>query len=69
MKRVKQMGYTVIELLMALFFFVIVPAAVIGWIWNIVKLVGMTLDPITGMLIVRVIGIFVPPLGAVVGYL
>ena len=69
MNRVKQMGYTIIELLIGMFFFVIIPAAAWGWVWNIVKLVGMTLDPITGMLIVRVIGIFIPPLGAVVGYL
>ena len=39
-----------------------------GWVWNIVKLIGMTLDPITGLLIVRAIGIFIPPVGAVVGY-
>lgn len=65
----KQAGYTLIELLMGVFLLVIVPAAAIGWVWNIVKLVGMTLDPITGLLIVRVVGIFIPPLGAIVGYL
>ena len=39
-----------------------------GWIWNIVKLIAMTFDPLTTLLVVRIIGIFVPPLGAIVGY-
>ena len=46
----RQSGYTVIELIMAFFLFVIAPMAV-------------------GVLIVRVVGIFIPPIGAVVGYL
>ena len=61
----KQQGFTLME-------FVIVLIAVFGvggWIANIVKLVSMTLDPITALVIVRAIGIFVPPLGAVLGYL
>lgn len=40
-----------------------------GWIANIVKLVGSNFDPITGMVIARAIGIFVAPLGAVLGFL
>lgn len=44
-------------------------ALVGGWIANIVKLVGMNFDHITGMLIVRAVGIFLAPLGAVMGYL
>lgn len=44
-------------------------AGVGGWIANIVKLVGMSMDPITGMLIVRAVGIVLAPLGAVMGYL
>lgn len=40
-----------------------------GWIANIVKLVGSNFDPITGMLVARAIGIFVCPLGAVLGFL
>lgn len=65
----KQLGFTVTELLLVLFFGFLALAGGVGWVWNIVKLVDMTLDPITGLLIVRVIGIFIPPLGAVVGYL
>ena len=42
---------------------------VFGWIWNIVKLVNSGFDVINGMLIARAIGIFVAPLGSVLGYL
>lgn len=64
----KQVGYTAIELILALFMFVIVPGAVIGWVWNIVKICYMSFDPLTGLLAVRIVGIFIPPVGAVVGY-
>lgn len=60
-----QKGFTVVEVIIA----ALIIAGGIGWVWNIVKLIGMGLDPITGLLIVRAIGIFVPPVGAVVGYL
>jgi hypothetical protein len=65
----KQLGYTATELVMVLFIGSLVLASAFGWVWNIVKLVGMDLDPITGLLIVRVIGIFLVPLGCIVGYL
>ena len=39
-----------------------------GWVMNIIELIGMTFDPITGMAVARIIGIFVAPLGAVLGY-
>jgi len=61
----KQRGFTIIEVIFAL-------VAVLGfggWVANIVKLVGMDFAAITGMLIVRAIGIIVAPLGAVMGYL
>lgn len=38
-----------------------------GWVANIVKLVGA--DVFSGMEIARAIGIFVAPLGAVLGFL
>jgi hypothetical protein len=60
----KQIGYTVVEVVIVL----VLLFGAVGWVWNIVKLIGMGLDPITGLLIVRAIGIFVPPVGAVVGY-
>jgi len=39
-----------------------------GWIANIVKMVSHLSDPITAMEILRMIGIVVAPLGAVLGY-
>ena len=46
-------------------------AAVVGWVLNIIKLVGMDFDPnnISMMLVLRFIGILAAPLGAVLGYL
>lgn len=38
----------------------------VGWVWNIIKIVGA--DAITGFELVRIAGIFVAPLGAVLGY-
>lgn len=52
----------------AIFLIGLIFAAVVGWIANIVKIVGVISDPITGMFILRVVGIFVAPLGAVLGY-
>jgi len=47
----------------------IVIAAVGGWIANIVKLVGLLDGGVTGWLIGRGVGIFFPPLGAIMGFL
>ena len=50
--------------------FVIVPLAIallVGWVWNIVKLTEICCG-VSGWLVLRVIGIFVPPLGGVLGY-
>ena len=61
----KQRGYTSFELTIVL----IAVLALGGWIANIVKLVGMDFGAITGLLIVRAIGIFITPLGAVMGFI
>lgn len=61
----KQLGFTVVELVVAL----VALLGFGGWIANIVKLVGSNFDPITGMVVARAIGIFVAPLGAVLGFL
>lgn len=53
------------------FFIVLCLAVVGGWIANIVKLVGLAYitDPNYVMAALRIAGIFVPPLGVVLGYL
>ena len=62
----KQRGYTGA---LALFIIALWVLALGGWVANIAKLVGMDFGAITGLLIVRAIGIFIAPLGAVMGYL
>jgi hypothetical protein len=63
-----QRGYTAVELF-TVGIGVLVIVGVGGWIANIVKLVGMDFGAFTGMLVVRAIGIFLPPLGAVMGFI
>lgn len=48
---------------------VLLVAGPAGWLANVVKLMGSSADPLTGMVIARAIGVFVPPLGAVLGYI
>ena len=60
-----QRGFTILELLMA----VLMIGGLIGWVWNIVKIVQSGFDVITGMFIARCIGVFFVPLGAVLGFL
>lgn len=40
----------------------------VGWIMNIMTIAGSSFDVLSGMLILRIVGIFVAPLGAVLGY-
>lgn len=61
----KQYGYTLAELVVVLISII----GLIGWIWNIVKIAQSSFDVITGLLIVRCIGVFVAPAGAVLGFL
>jgi hypothetical protein len=63
-------GGTVIKELTVIFLYIgLVIASLTGWIWNIVKLYGLGPDPLTEELVIRVVGIFVAPLGVVMGYL
>ena len=70
--RKNQKGYTIIELSIVILFIV----GAIGWIWNIVKIVGMTHtmtggfnDPHILMFIFRCIGVIAAPLGCILGYI
>lgn len=53
-----------IYLIFALWF-----AIVVGWILNIVQLIALLANPITGIVILKIIGIFVFPFGSVLGYI
>ena len=48
-------------------YFLILIAAGVGWIINIIELAHS--EAINGMVILRAIGIFVFPLGSILGYL
>lgn len=48
--------------------FTVIIASFVGWIWNIIKIIEIINDPITGMFIMRCIGIFFVPLGIIMGY-
>ncbi len=45
----------------------IVPVSIIGWISNIIQVIGIDNISDSTLGIVKLIGIFVPPLGAVLG--
>jgi hypothetical protein len=47
----------------------LVGGAAWGYVWNIVKLVAIVSDPVTGMLVLRAIGVVVVPLGCIIGWL
>lgn len=42
--------------------------AVVGYIFNMVAMVMDAGEPLTGLFILRAVGIFLAPLGAVLGY-
>lgn len=58
-------GFTITELLIAL----LVIFGAIGWVMNIIEIVGSFSDPITGAFIFRCIGVIVLPLGAILGWI
>ena len=63
MKRVTVSGQ------LALVFLIVALVGAWGWISNIIKLASMDFGGVTGMLVLRAIGVFVAPLGAVLGFL
>jgi len=40
----------------------------VGWILNIEKIAGSSFDPLTGIVVLRCVGVFLAPLGAVLGF-
>lgn len=59
-----QRGFALFELFCVLLFLF----AVGGWVANIVKFIGMLDGSLTAMFVARIVGIFAPPLGAILGY-
>ena len=58
---------TILPLFAHLFILLLISAIFIGWVSNIIKL--FSLDTFSGELVIRVFGIFLAPLGAVLGFL
>lgn len=55
------------EIVATFFFIILWIAGIVGWVLNIIKIVAW--NEAIGMLVARVIGAFMLPLGAVLGYL
>lgn len=51
-----------------LIYAVLLVAFVSGWVMNVMAIAGSSFDTISGMLVLRVIGVFLAPLGAVLGW-
>ena len=50
-----------------IFMFSLLVFVLIGWVMNIMDLVKMDLT-LTGLCVLKIIGVFIPPLGAVMGW-
>ena len=68
MKIKKQSGFTASELL-SVFFGIILILGMIGWIMNIITIFSTMANPISGVFIIRIVGIIVAPIGAIMGWL
>jgi hypothetical protein len=44
-------------------------AAVAGWVMNIITIAHSSFTPLEGLLVLRIVGIFVAPLGAILGWI
>lgn len=44
-------------------------AGLVGWVMNIITLYHMSFATITGELVLRCVGIFVAPIGSIMGFL
>jgi hypothetical protein len=62
-----QRGYSTINLLLLIYVALGIAGAV-GWVMNLVDIANSSFSDITGMLVLRIIGVFIVPLGAVLGY-
>lgn len=63
----KQLGFTLVEG-GGVFVVLLWLAFAIGWIMNIVKFVGLIGGDINTWFVARAVGIFLAPLGSVLGY-
>lgn len=57
-----------VSTIVALLYLAALGLGVLGWIFNIAKIIGSAGDPITGLFIARIAGVPIAILGAVLGY-
>ena len=48
---------------------VLTAAGIGGWVWNIVKIAESMDATVTGMFVARCIGVFVAPVGSILGFM
>lgn len=60
----KQLGFTSTEL----FLTVMISVITVGWVWNIIKLFNVLDDPFSARIVLRMLGIPLFILGAIIGY-
>jgi len=63
-----QKGFTLIEFIIVIIIIIIGIGGLTGYVLNIVEILEIIHLPIDKMLVFRCIGVFVPPLGAILGY-
>lgn len=57
------------KILVFMFYIIFVAFAIIGWVMNIIQVFNANFNEINGELVLRVIGVFIAPIGAVMGYI
>lgn len=60
----KQLGFTSTEMLLV----VVISVITTGWVWNIIKLLNVLDDPLSAKIVLRMLGIPLFILGAIIGY-
>ena len=69
MNRIKQAGFTVVEVTVAIVAAIVGIGGATGWVLNIVKLCGSSSQPVEPLVVLRCVGVLVVPLGCVLGYI
>ncbi len=60
----RQLGFTFTDLSLV----IIITVITVGWVWNIIKLFNVLDDPFSARIVLRMLGIPLFILGAIIGY-
>lgn len=52
-----------------LFYAAVILVILVGWIMNLITIFNTAQAELTGMFILRIVGIFIAPIGGVLGYI